>query len=156
MSTESEVSGPAADLLRSVQEDSGELTRTALASGAPPDSFATDGVPVLCLAAQLGATQALAALLEARAQCTARDAAGFTALHLAAMRGHEEAVQLLIEAGAAVGATISRLQEATPLHLAAQYGHLAVIDRLVAGGAELEATRRDGASPALPVFRAAL
>lgn len=70
-----------------------------------------------------------------------------TALHLAAMNGHEAAVRVLLEAGAppSPGADTGI---ATPLHLAAGGGHLATVQALLDGGADVHAQERaHGATP---------
>src|SRR6185369_8795136 len=67
------------------------------------------------------------------ADVNARDEQGRTALHLAAMDGHEEMVRELIgKQSADVNARDSN--GATPLHLAASHGHKQVVATLLAGG----------------------
>jgi ankyrin repeat protein len=67
-------------------------------------------------------------------------------LHEAALKGHREIVELLLERGAAVNARNS--SGATPLHDAALAGRLAVIEILLRHGAEIDARDRDaGATP---------
>ena len=61
-------------------------------------------------------------------QCT--DNFGKTPLHLAAILGHVQMVELLMKHGADINATIASTFE-TPLHLAVIEGHLAVIKYLV-------------------------
>ena len=67
---------------------------------------------------------------------TGSDLVGRTPLHLAAQRGHQEIVDLLIQEGAEVN---SRNEEdkAMPLHFAAEEGHLNIVKVLVKHGAAL-------------------
>jgi ankyrin repeat protein len=71
---------------------------------------------------------------------------GMTALHHAALNGDAELTQMLLYAGANVGAR-TRIGGYTPLHLAAQLGHAAVIAPLVAGGSQVSALTATGATP---------
>jgi ankyrin repeat protein len=70
---------------------------------------------------------------------------GMTALHWAALNGDAELAQLLLFAGANVGAK-TRIGGYTPLHLAAQVGHANVIAPLVAAGAPVTAATATGAT----------
>jgi cytohesin len=69
-----------------------------------------------------------------------------TPLHLASYRGHAEAVEALLKAGAEPN-TAERWWGRKPLHLAAEAGHTEVIDALLDGGAEIEAGMPDGETP---------
>lgn len=68
-----------------------------------------------------------------------------TALHLAAYRGHEEAVRVLLENGASPGIQSTRFRE-TALHKALLAGSRkqSVIDLLARDGASIDAQRIDG------------
>lgn len=70
------------------------------------------------------------------------DEDGFSALALAADRGHHLVVKALLHHGARV--SIKAHCGATPLILSAQNGHLAVVLTLVDSGAELDARNTDG------------
>src|SRR5262245_40029004 len=70
---------------------------------------------------------------------------GMTALHWAALNGDAEVAQMLLYAGANVGAK-TRIGGYTPLHLAAQIGNAAVIAPLVAAGAPVGAATATGAT----------
>ena len=74
----------------------------------------------------------------------------FTPLHVAALNGHENIVQLLLSKKADVNPR-SR-SESTPLHCASQEGHLASVVALLQAGADPLLPQDDGA---LPIHQAA-
>ena len=73
-----------------------------------------------------------------------------TALHKAAIEGHQQIVQLLVSQKATVNAKDSI--GFTPLHLACQEGHLACVVTLLQAGADAFQPNRDGV---LPLHKAA-
>jgi len=68
-----------------------------------------------------------------------------TALHRAADAGQQEAVELLVQRGAALEA--KDFVGKTPLHAAAGKGHVDVVDRLLDLGAEIQARAERGDTP---------
>ncbi|MEO7132859.1 MAG: ankyrin repeat domain-containing protein, partial [Vicinamibacterales bacterium] len=70
---------------------------------------------------------------------------GMTALHWAAINGDAELAQMLLYAGANVGAK-TRIGGYTPLHLAAQIGNSSVIAPLVVAGAQVGVLTATGAT----------
>ena len=60
---------------------------------------------------------------------------GWTALHLAAIKGHDAVFQLLIDKGADI--TAKGKDQRTPLELAAENGHLSIVKHLIAAGVDL-------------------
>ncbi|KAL5699369.1 RING-type E3 ubiquitin transferase [Ranunculus cassubicifolius] len=80
---------------------------------------------------------------------------GITALHMAALNGHIESVQLLLDLGASVcevtvedGTTIDLIGAgSTPLHYAACGGNSQCCQVLIAKGADLSAENANGLSP---------
>ncbi|MED6157267.1 E3 ubiquitin-protein ligase xbat32 [Stylosanthes scabra] len=80
---------------------------------------------------------------------------GLTALHMAALNGHVESVQLLLELGASVsevtvedGTTIDLIGSgSTPLHYAACGGNAQCCQLLIAKGANLNAENANGWTP---------
>lgn len=68
--------------------------------------------------------------------------AGRTALHDAALRGHEECVRLLLELGASIDS--ADLSGNTPLHYASSYGHLTSVQLLIEKGGAQFTLRNDG------------
>ncbi|NNL31346.1 MAG: hypothetical protein HKO77_09995, partial [Gemmatimonadetes bacterium] len=75
------------------------------------------------------------ALLRSGADVNAAQGDGMTALHWAAEHGNAELADMVLYAGAHVGA-ITRLGDYTPLHLAAKGGHGEVSERLLEAGAD--------------------
>ena len=68
-----------------------------------------------------------------------------TPLHMAALNGHKEIVELLIAKGADINAKDD--SEWTPLHWAADEGHKEVAEFLIAEGADVNAKAEDGETP---------
>jgi ankyrin repeat protein len=86
------------------------------------------------------------ALLEQGADVNAASGDGMTALHRAARTGNLAMAELLIGAGANLGAK-TRLGEHTPLHVASASGRSGVVALLVAAGANVNAVTTTGATP---------
>ncbi|MEJ2217731.1 MAG: ankyrin repeat domain-containing protein [Gemmatimonadota bacterium] len=96
-------------------------------------------------AAALGEVDRLRALLSVRGSRAGEYAVdGFTPLHLAAYFGREEAVQVLLEAGAPVDATTRNAMANRPLHAAAAGRHDGVVRLLVEAGADANARQAGG------------
>lgn len=88
-------------------------------------------------------------LLKNKARVDARDAQGRTALHVAALAGHETIVAELIDAGA--DPALADMRHRTPLMEAARGGHLTVVDQLLrqlpdGGATQARAVDADGRS----------
>ena len=88
---------------------------------------------------------ALALLADCNAQLEVRDLSGQTPLHVAAMRGSEEATRCLLES--AVDVDVNDDKGCVPLHYAAQGGHVQVCALLIEYGATVRATNTVGQSP---------
>lgn len=92
-------------------------------------------------------TAQVRALLTAGADVNAAQGDGMTALHWAARNGDAREAQMLLYAGARIGA-VTRDGNYTPLHLATQAGHPAVVKALIEAGADVNAvTTSGGAAP---------
>jgi ankyrin repeat protein len=96
-------------------------------------------------AAQSKDAAAVRKLIKEGADVNGAQGDGMTALHWAALNGDAELAQLLLFAGANVGAK-TRIGGYTPLHLAAQVGHANVIAPLVAAGAPVTVATATGAT----------
>ena len=100
-------------------------------------------------AAAVGRTRGLEALLAGEpALAQARASDGFTALHLAAFFGREDAARLLLEHGADANAVARNAElEVAPLHSAAAGGHGSIVKLLLEHGADPNARQRGGFTP---------
>ena len=98
-------------------------------------------------AAMKGDVAEVRALLRSGADVNAAQGDGMTALHWAAEHGDAELADMLVHAGAHVGA-VTRLGDYTPLHLAARGGHEGVVRRLLEADADVGArTSTGGVTP---------
>jgi len=151
------------DVLRDELDLNPELAERRNADGLSPVLYAlyngkSDLVAPLLVAnppldifdsAAVGRTRGLEELLDAdSALAKAWSGDGFTALHLAAFFGQEEAAKLLLESGAEVdlvarNATI----HVTPLHSAAAGSHSGIVKLLLEHGADPNASQDGGFTP---------
>ena len=70
---------------------------------------------------------------------------GATPLHMAARDGHQEVVQLLIEAGSELNKATKF--GATPILVAAQNGHKGVVQELIKANADVNIKNNEGKTP---------
>ena len=78
----------------------------------------------------------------------ARDTDDSTALHCASWKGHLEAVQMLLAAGAPVGVHNKNDHwGTTPLHAAAHANQAKIVEALIAAGADVNAQDGNGNTP---------
>jgi ankyrin repeat protein len=116
------------------------LAMTAWLGAAPSPSSVAD-------AAMKGDRDAVRALLKQGADVSAAKGDGMTALHFAAERGDAALTEMLVYAGANVGA-VTRIGQYTPLHLASRAGSAAVVAALIkAGGSVSARTTTSGVTP---------
>ena len=108
-------------------------------------SLAATGPSDIADAAQQKNIAAVKKLLKDGADVNASQGDGMTALHWAALNGDAEMAQMLLYAGANVGAK-TRIGGYTPLHLAAQIGNASVMAPLIAAGAQVAAVTSTGAT----------
>jgi len=99
--------------------------------------------------AAVGRTRGLEELLEGEpALATAWSADGFTALHLAAFFGEEDAAKILIGRGGEVNLVARNASiHVTPLHSAAAGGHAGIVKLLLEHGADPNAAQDGGFTP---------
>jgi len=119
----------------------------AMAEGADLNGcWATGGWTPLMVAAAMGHTPVVAALIAAGARVDAADDEGTSAVFAAAGGGHADTLTVLAAAGADV--TWARADGDTALHAAARCGAVAAARALLALGARRDAANRDGHVPA--------
>jgi ankyrin repeat protein len=109
------------------------------------DARTKDKRTALHVAADMGRTAAVKALLEFRCPPRLRDDEGCTALHYAANKGHGDIARALIEAGEDVN--LADNDGETPLHLASSGGHAGMITLLKSAGAKLSVRDKEGYTP---------
>src|SRR5713101_8621246 len=97
-------------------------------------------------AAQQGDGPAVRSLLQEKADVTAAQGDGMTALHWAAFQDDLETAQLLLQAGANPKVT-TRIGAITPLIMASKNGDAALIAALIKAGAEVNTATTDGMTP---------
>lgn len=97
-------------------------------------------------AARRGDLQSLESLLSKRAGVRGRDQYGLTALHLAAVKGHCDAIALLAGSGC-MDVESEDVEGHRPLHLAVEGGHAEAVELLLDMGADVNARTRRGATP---------
>ena len=100
------------------------------------NSFATGSTSIAHRAAQGGDLETLKDALEKdKALALAKDSNGWEPIHEASRGGHQEAVQVLLAAGADVNARTNFGDGGTPLYLAQEEGHSELADWLESLGA---------------------
>ena len=117
-----------------------DLVETLLDANPPLDVFD---------AAAVGRTRGLEELLDGEPELvTSWSPDGFTALHLAAFFGQEEAAKILLERGAEVSLVARNANiHVTPLHSAAAGAHSEIVKLLVERGADPNAAQDGGFTP---------
>ena len=102
----------------------------------------------VCEAAALGDAEALTRLLDSGASPNETSFDGWTALHLAAFMGSEDATRTLLKHGASIDAISTNGTANTPLCAAlAGRGNTEVVQILLDGGADVNALAAHGVTP---------
>jgi uncharacterized protein len=117
------------------------LVAQAMLSAAPSSSPVAD-------AAMRDDRDTLRTLLKQGADVNAAQGDGMSALHWAAERGDAEMTEMLVYAGANVGA-VTRIGQYTPLHLASRSGSEATVKALLNAGADVSARSTNSGVTAL-------
>ena len=134
-----------------------DVVSVAINLGAEVDytHAADDGRTALIIAASLGHTAAVEALLAAGAGANRVDRGGASALLAAVQNGHGDTAAVLLGAsGSAAAANAANANGTTPLLAAAAAGYTAIVERLLASGASGTATDDTGATPLLAAAQA--
>lgn len=121
-------------LCRAIETYNMDLVETLLASGSDPNAISDEGLPVLGIAASIGALDAVDKLLLAGAHVNRSEPDIIPALHLAARSGKANIVKKLIAEGAVVNALFHKM---SALHLAGERGYREIVELLLAAGADL-------------------
>jgi Ankyrin repeats (3 copies)/Ankyrin repeat len=137
---------PNGPLARAAVADGADAVRRLLAAGHPPDESSDAGITPLMWAARYGATQSMAALLDAGADANARDHNNrWTPLLHAVHKQRPQAVRLLLERGADADAAAPG--GLTPLLMAAADTDPSTVEVLLEYGANPRAEGPGGATP---------
>lgn len=118
-------------LLLAAHNDRAEVVELLLAAGADVNLANPNQVVPIAMASKKGLGRIVSRLVSAGAEVNVpRLSDGVTPLHRAAMRGHLEVVELLLEANADPQAVTAA--GSTPLELATRYGNADIVDLLEA------------------------
>lgn len=123
-----------------------DVTRVLLEYGADVHAVGEHGLTAL-LAVSPENAGVLQMLLRAGADVNARDRYGGSALHQAALGGHQEAVEVLVGYGADVGAVMD--DGSSPLHCAASSGSARVTGVVLGRRPDVDAVDENGDTPLL-------
>lgn len=77
------------------------------------------------------------------------DLEGHTFVHWAALGGHHELVEFLVEQGAPLSNHSKNDYGPLPIHFACVHGHIMTVEYFVAKGVDIDATDMNGCSPLL-------
>lgn len=123
-----------------------EIIKILLSEGADPHHADIDGVTPLWLASGAGSLDTMAELLDAGVHVnSAENEIGLTPLHVATHFGHENAVNLLISAGANIEAVDA--DEQTPLMTAVENNYPNLVSVLAKTGASVTKPNIEGSHP---------
>jgi ankyrin repeat protein len=131
-------------LVRAIKQDNASAIQSLLAQGLDPNTQDERGQPGIVMALHEGSFQAAKALADSpKLKVDQTNAAGETALMMAAFTGQLDIAKKLI----AKGAAIDRQPGWTPLHYAATKGQLDMIRYLLAQSADIDAGSPNGSTP---------
>ncbi|WP_420869220.1 ankyrin repeat domain-containing protein [Cupriavidus gilardii] len=144
------LAAPADDLRLAVELDNGYEVRKLLSRGVDPNLTDRRGDPLLVAALREKSLKAAEALIQAKnLDFDKTNAAGETALMMAALQGQLDMVKLMVE---------QRQVEInktgwTPLHYAATNGHLEIVRYLLEESAYVDAESPNGTTPLMMATR---
>lgn len=142
-------SDPRIAMLEAIRLDDADAVRRLLGQGVSPNLREKTHGPAIVMAAKVDSFRSLALLAVAPGvELEATDESGQTALMMAAIKGHEPSVKLLLERGARVDS-----DGWTALHYAASRGHTGVARMLILRGANLDARSANGTTPVMLAAR---
>ena len=136
-------------MLEAIRLDDADAVRRLLGQGVSPNLREKTKGPAIVMAAKVASFRSLALLAVAPGiDLEATDESGQTVLMMAAIKGHEPSVKLLLERGARVDS-----DGWTALHYAASGGHTGVARMLILRGANLDARSANGTTPVILAAR---
>jgi uncharacterized protein len=137
------------DFFRAVSVDNADKVSELLALGFDPNTRSESGQVGLYLAMRENSPKVAAALLATPTlNLDATNAAGETALMMAALQGRLDWTRTMVERGASV-----RRSGWTPLHYAATGPNVAVVAYLLGQGADIDARAPNGNTPLMMAAR---
>jgi len=145
----SALAGAYEDFFKSVLNDNARVVDSLLVRGFDPNSRDEKGQTLLYLSQREGAFKVAQVLVDhAQTRIDLPNAAGETALMMAALRDNEAWVARLLDKGASVeGATEAGRPGWTPLHYAAASPGIRALGLLLARGAQVDARSPNGTTP---------
>ncbi|GIL45586.1 hypothetical protein Vafri_2788 [Volvox africanus] len=115
--------------------------RVLLKAGANKDAADDEGkTPMYLAVGNNDKTDVVRVLLEANINKDCRTKNGFAIMHSAALKGNDDIIRLLLQAGLDPNPVAPGERAITPLHMAAEQGKAAAIRALAKGGAKLNAS----------------
>jgi ankyrin repeat protein len=143
------IAGLPEDFFRAVNVDHAQAVKDILAGGFDPNTPSEQGQSALFLALRDGSPKVAAALLaDPRTAIDTANASGETPVMMAALRGHADWTERLLERGAPINRS-----GWTALHYAATGPGTAVVALLLGRGAALEAPSPNGTTPLMMAAR---
>ena len=131
------------DFFRAVNNDDARTVKEIIGRGFDPNSPDERGQVALYLALRELSPKVLATLMASPdTKLDASNAAGETPLMMAALRGHQDWAERLLERGAAVNK-----EGWSPLHYAATGPQVLIVGLLLDRGARIDATSPNGTTP---------
>lgn len=136
------------DMLQAIHIDDEKTVAELLRRGVDADTVSPKGETLLMLAVREGKPSVVKTILAARPKLYVRNPLGESALMLAAILGHTEITQMLLEAGAPVNQS-----GWTPLIYAAARNRLDIARLLIAKNADVNAAAENGVTALMMASR---